>query len=393
MADHKALPVFAFIEEPIQLRELRQYLNNVGAKLAEDGPQDVSSNLIEICAGLHVMNKCTNPPEVDFILSSVCSLIVSIPVERAAEVVSAFCKAVNPSVFKGTGWTSNAGFSVRVLSNIFRGFAAHATIQEEVYRSLVAMCSESRLIGELDCSVEALEKQFSRWNTSTEGKRDILRLVHLALLNDQRADQAAKIMIMLLGTYTETDAGSAAEDAAECVRTAVVDPKSFSFDHLQRLSAVKALKKSDPLMYSGLELFISGTLKDYKAFVKTNPDFVTKKLRVDEDVIMKKIRLLTLMTIAENNNAIGMNELGAQLDLSPDDALEEFIIEAIQVNAISGKINEMTRELVVSSSQHREFGRDQWVTLQKRLQGLIANLRQAHSNIKSVNQQIDEVAA
>ena len=48
---------------------------------------------------------------------------------------------------------------------------------------------------------------------------------------------------MLLGTYTDKDAASAKEDAAECVRTAVVDPKSFSFDHLQRLSAVKALEK------------------------------------------------------------------------------------------------------------------------------------------------------
>lgn len=50
-------------------------------------------------------------------------------------------------------------------------------------------------------------------------------------------------MIMLLGTYTEKDAALAREDAIECVRTAVVDPKSFSFDHLQRLCAVKALQK------------------------------------------------------------------------------------------------------------------------------------------------------
>lgn len=50
-------------------------------------------------------------------------------------------------------------------------------------------------------------------------------------------------MSHLLGTYTEADAASAREDATECVRTAVVDPKSFSFDHLQKLCAVKALQK------------------------------------------------------------------------------------------------------------------------------------------------------
>lgn len=109
-------------------------------------------------------------------------------------------------------------------------------------------------------------------------------------------------MIMLLDTYTDADACNAREDATECVRTAVVDPRSFSFDHLQRLSAVKALQKSDPLMHSALELFNSGTLKEYKEFVAKHPEFISEKLKVDESVLLKKIRLLTLMTIAESNN-------------------------------------------------------------------------------------------
>lgn len=50
-------------------------------------------------------------------------------------------------------------------------------------------------------------------------------------------------MTALLGTYTDSDAASAIEDGRECVRTAIVDPKSFSFDHLLRLPAVKLLQK------------------------------------------------------------------------------------------------------------------------------------------------------
>ena len=52
-----------------------------------------------------------------------------------------------------------------------------------------------------------------------------------------------QVMIALLGTYTAKDAGAAQSDARECVRTAVVDPKSFSFDHLVRLDAVQQLQK------------------------------------------------------------------------------------------------------------------------------------------------------
>ena len=38
--------------------------------------------------------------------------------------------------------------------------------------------------------------------------------------------------------------------------------------------------QSDPLMHEALELFTSGTLKDYQQFVKKNPTFVTEKLKV-----------------------------------------------------------------------------------------------------------------
>ena len=56
------------------------------------------------------------------------------------------------------------------------------------------------------------------------------------------------------------------------------------------------------------------------------------------------------------------------------------------------KVNEMSRTLVVSSFQHRSFGREQWLSLHHRLQSLIANLRVSHSNIKNVTQAVDASA-
>ncbi|CAB3406365.1 unnamed protein product [Caenorhabditis bovis] len=389
MADTRELPVFAYIEEAKQLWEIREYLNkNEAVNLDANGPKDVAQNLIEICKTLHLLPAWAQ--EVEPVLNSICSLIVIVPAENSEAVVTSFIQAVSPKYYKGIGWNSNAGIAVRVLSNLFKGYSNFKKIQAMTYKALVEMCAESRLIGELDCDIETLNEKFAYWETPVEGQREILRLVHNALLNDHRPDQAAKIMTVLLGTYTEKDAANARQDAMECVRTAVVDPKSFSFDHLERLSAVRALKQSDPLMFTALELFVSGTLKDYQEFVKKNPTFISEHLRVDEAVLIKKIRLLTLMSLAEEKNEISLDELAKQLDISADEALEEFIIDAIQVNAISGKINEMTRKLVVNSYQHRRFGQEQWVVLQKRLMTLIANLKQTHKNIQDVNHRITE---
>ncbi|CCD68723.1 COP9/Signalosome and eIF3 complex-shared subunit 1 [Caenorhabditis elegans] len=388
MADTRELPVFAYIDDVKQLQELRQYLNkHDSVKLDPNGPSETAQNMIEICSTLNVLPSWSQ--DVDLVLNSISSLIVVVPGEKCEPVVDSFIKNVAPQFYKGTGWASHAGIAVRVLSNLYKGYSNFHTVQEKIFKALVDMCAEARLIGELECNLETLQDRFNTWKTPVEGQREILRAVHRALLVDQRVDQAAKVMTALLGTYTEKDAAAARDDAMECVRTAVVDPKSFSFDHLERLSAVKALKTSDPLMFTALELFISGTLKDYKEFVAKNPKFVTEHLKVDETILLKKIRLLTLMSLAEEKNEISLDELAKQLDILADETLEEFVIDAIQVNAISGKINEMARTLIVSSYQHRRFGTEQWVLLEKRLKVLIANLKQTHNNVHEVNQRIE----
>ena len=55
------------------------------------------------------------------------------------------------------------------------------------------MCAEARLMGELDCSVDTLQKQMQSWGTSVEDQRKMLRLVHDALLVDQKPDLAANV--------------------------------------------------------------------------------------------------------------------------------------------------------------------------------------------------------
>ncbi|VDM28691.1 unnamed protein product [Toxocara canis] len=281
MADTKALPVFAF---------------------TEDRPADFNENLFGLVRGVGVVGELESDKEAEMILSSVCSLIVAVTPETAVVVVEEFCKQLTSEKFEGLGWASNIGAAVRVLSNLFHGFNKHPKVQHIIFVALVKLCGRARLIGDLDTNIEQINEYVKKWSLNTQHHRSLLRLIHGALINDQRADQAAKIMTALLGTYTDADAASAVDDARECVRTAIVDPKSFCFDHLLRLSAVKLLEKSDPVMFEVLKLFSEGTLNDYRLFVSKHPNFVQEKLQVNEAILVKKMRLLTLMSMAEKSS-------------------------------------------------------------------------------------------
>jgi len=48
-------------------------------------------------------------------------------------------------------------------------------------------------------------------------------------------------MIELLGSYTDSTASQAKDDAQKCIVASIADPKTFLFDHLLSLKPVKLL--------------------------------------------------------------------------------------------------------------------------------------------------------
>jgi len=232
---------------------------------------------------------------------------------------------------------------------------------------------------------QKVEAACQQWGLSVSDKREVYRLLHVALIEDQRADAAAEAMTSLLRTYTDADADLAKEDALECVRTAIVDPKSFSFDHLLRLSAVKRLEQTDNVMYNVLKIFSEGRLNDYLKFIAANPSFVKEHLKVGDDVLVRKMQIITLISMAESNNVLPLSQISEELNIKDEEQLEEFLIDAIRINAINGKINDVKKELVITSFQYRTFDRPQWELLQKRLGTLLDNLKDAYSNLKDIH--------
>ena len=194
-----------------------------------------------------------------------------------------------------------AGHLVTVFSNLFQFYDQHPTIKSFIFKILVELAGRAHLTKSFDTSLSTLKKSFEEWELQVDEQREILRILHTALLADGRTKQAAEVMTRLLQTYTREDAAKAEEDARECVRTAIIDTQTFSFDHLLRLHAIKHLEAGHATLFKLLKIFSHGRLNDYKTFVKENPSFVSKELKMDDAALLKKIKLLTLVSLAEEN--------------------------------------------------------------------------------------------
>lgn len=61
-------------------------------------------------------------------------------------------------------------------------------------------------------------------------------------MNSKMSDDAYKVMLDLLATYTRENASQAREDAQRCIVASLADPNIYIFDHLLPLRPVGILE-------------------------------------------------------------------------------------------------------------------------------------------------------
>ncbi|KAL3069694.1 hypothetical protein niasHS_015928 [Heterodera schachtii] len=398
-----AIGVFSNIpSEKEQVDELRDFYKERGISVAKDSSTSVFDQLVALIDATTALvsgGQLSTEKEVELVLNSLFSLMISYKDEQALLLVQRFCALLNgvsadkQRIFKGHGWNSPAGVTVRLLSNLYHVHDDCPALQLIELKHLLVAAGHARLTNHLDiiaaggggAATERIDALVRRWKLDVTQCRELYRCLHAALVADERHESAAEVMCTLLKTYTPEDAPTAQEDARECVRTTIVDPKAFCFDHLSGLEAVNSLKKTDPLMFQMLGIFVYGSLADYRRFVADHPTFLREQLRVeDEQTLETKMKQLTLISLAEKAQHIPLTTLVKTLDISDRDQLEEFIVDAIHANAIQGKINELDDQLMVSFYQQRVFQRAQWEQLHVRLGALLENARWFRDNMQSV---------
>ncbi|KAF7245591.1 Eukaryotic translation initiation factor 3 subunit M, partial [Varanus komodoensis] len=136
-------------------------------------------------------------------------------------------------------------------------------------------------------------------------------------------DTAAKVMVELLGSYTEDNASQARVDAHRCIVRALKDPNTFLFDHLLTLKPVKFLEGE--LIHDLLTIFVSAKLASYVRFYQNNKDFIDS-LGLLHEQNMAKMRLLTFMGMAVENKEISFDTMQQELQIGADD-VEAFVID------------------------------------------------------------------
>ncbi|XP_064634582.1 eukaryotic translation initiation factor 3 subunit M-like [Lineus longissimus] len=378
-----SVPAFIDAGEVEQILELRSFLKSLGAEISEENSErGLVTDLLHVIEAANICWKeSADNDHLECVFNSIISLILIVPQEKSENVVVSFCE----KVAKAPPGDKRATVRIRLLNHLFHGLDERSSHRYLVYYHLVRLAGQVQCIDYITTDLRQLKTWIGQWEISSQKYQTLLRALYDAFVAAKQSEQSTKVMIELLGTYTEENASQARDDAHKCIVTCLGDPSTFLLDHLLTLKPVKFLEGE--LIHDLLTIFVSGNLDGYMKFYNSNTDYVNT-LGLSHDDNMQKMRLLTFMQMAENKKEIDFETIQKEMKLAPNE-VEAFIIDVVRTKAVRCKIEQREKRIVISSTTHRTFQKQQWQLLRDNFITWRENLTNICASLAAITPALD----
>lgn len=163
--------------------------------------------------------------------------------------------------------------------------------------------------------------------------------------------------------------------ASQLVQQVTEAPNVFVFGELLQLDGIKELENNEThsQYWRLLQLYAFGVYKDFQEKKESLPEL--------NDAQIRKLRLLTLATLASKSKFVYYDSLKSSLGLDNLRQLEDLIIEAIYADILQGKINQKEKRLEVDFVVGRDIKPEMIETIIDTLQNWSAKCEAAMVNL------------
>lgn len=147
--------------------------------------------------------------------------------------------------------------------------------------------------------------------------------------------------------YLSAALSATPKTAPEICLQATADPRLHMFGELLSTPAIAALQSTpDAKYFNLLRLFAYGIVQDYESNPQIFPPLT--------DDHWRKLRALTLITLANGNNLLYYEHLREKLSLSRTRELEDVVIDAVYAGLIRARMNPFKGTVEISAAVGRD---------------------------------------
>jgi len=288
---------------------------------------------------------------------------------------------------------------LRILSNLHDIFQ-DATIKYELFAATLKF---ARAINRVDLVLphfKDIESRIREWGITSKQTRELYKLIRDSLQASKKSIEAYKWTIKYLATFEagfdQSEAAGAREEAINAALDAIRLPDLFQFDTLLDSLPIKQLDTDNNNATSNnkiqtskllqlLKIFVSGAYEDFLKFHNENSDFL-KSAGLDSEELTRKMRLLSLATLAAANQEVPYHVIAKSLQV-PEDEVEVWVIMAIGESILEAKMDQLRKLVIISRSLQRVFTPTQWKQLGDRLNVWKGNIKVILNTLQDCKQQ------
>lgn len=267
-----------------------------------------------------------------------------------------------------------SSLALQSLTTIFNVLPLASEARYHVFLAILKVIKSASSSQAFAALVPQLETNIPNWLAAWQLDDEDARSLYVAIADVASATEHEDIhYTYLLNALETTPPESASEPevqelAQRTLRVALTNPTVTDFTPLTANDAIQAVRKSDSNLFDLLDIFSSDDYASYQDFLETNDLAALGISESSANVLSKKIRMLTLATVAASTQtrSVPYSTIVSALQI-PSSDVEMWVIDTIRAGLIEGKLSQLRQEFLVQRATYRVFGEKQWAEIQGRL--------------------------
>ena len=299
------------------------------------------------------------------------------------------CNNLSNPVTSSSSSANGAGMALAMLTTIFNIMRPDNDTRYHVFLAILGVVKRNGLYESLRPQLKNMDRWIAEWESDEEEQRKLFlevadvaeeageeehvpqsSLLHTQLTFLYRDSYLHLLRALRTLTAEECSTLTSKALALRALNAALSHPSHFDFHDLTELDAIQALRKSSPAHFELLEVFNAKLLDDYEDFNAEHEKgaWITAQ-GLDADVLYRKMRLLTLASLAANtpSRSLPYKAIADALQVPVPD-VEMWVIDVIRAGLVEGKLSQLDRTFLIHRSTYRVFGERQWREVASRLE-------------------------
>ncbi|OBT74947.1 hypothetical protein VF21_06081 [Pseudogymnoascus sp. 05NY08] len=267
---------------------------------------------------------------------------------------------------------NSSGLALSVLTTVFNLLDPENEVRFNVFQAILQLVKKSGLYEMLRPQLKKLDTWIEEWDIDEEDQRKLFVQVADVAAEVGETEQSFQYLLRALRTFDAKDTASLSTPEAtdltlRALKSALLSSTHFDFHDLSALPTIQALADTHPVWSELLEIVSEKELEDYTDFCDEHDTFVDDNA-LDADILHRKMRLLTLASLAASTSSreLEYKRIAKTLQIPAED-VEMWVIDVIRAGLVEGKLSQEKQVFLVHRTTYRVFGEKQWREVATRL--------------------------